>query len=126
MMAAHVVPGEEHPEYVKYEPLADFFHKDRSLAGAVGRFSLTDTQKAQLRERALQLIHQRILFDHQYDDNDAQQLYCTEFVWRVYAVLGMDVSAGQRRAIKFMWIDAQVMLPSHVYHHPQLQIVQEF
>jgi len=108
----HAVPGEEEdgePEYLKCEPIAEFYRTDRAKAGASARVNCTDSVAETATRRALQLVEQKIVFDNDYDLDDSSQLYCTELVRLVYAGCGVDLCEDR-------WHLAPIIAKGHVIY----------
>lgn len=126
IMVAHAVPGEDKEEFLKAEKVDTFFESKKALIGCVCRFSLSNTQRDILNTKAIHLINSKILFDHQYNTSDSTKMYCTEFVWNVYRSLGLDISLGVRSNINLGFVKSDVIFPSQIYHHPQLEIIYKF
>ncbi len=85
-LALHAVPQESNgePEYLKSEPITDFFRSNRAIRGAMARVDCSDSIAQSAAEYALQKITQRTLFDNLYDIDDTTHIYCTELIYRAY------------------------------------------
>lgn len=126
IMVAHAVPDEESHELTKIEPLETFYAPDVAQAGAICRLPLDDAQRELINKRAQELVAARLPFDHDYDTQNHDKLYCTEFIWLVYQDLAIDVSGGKRQQVEFAFISANLILPSHLYKAPQARVVTRF
>lgn len=126
IMVAHAVPDEDAQEFTKLDSLEDFYAPSRAGSGAICRLPLDETHRQLLNTRALQLVAAKLPFDHDYDDANHDKLYCTEFVWLVYQVLALDLSCGQRKAVDFYFVSGNLILPSHLFKYPSLQLIDSF
>jgi len=91
----HATPGENRPnqpELVKCEPLMDFLTPDKSAEFAICG---TQTQHRAVAEEAakvaLSYVEEKRTFDHDFDLENSQTLYCTELVWTAYKTAGVEV-----------------------------------
>jgi len=98
----HAVPDEtdkENPEErIKKETLAQFYAPDRSLSGAIFRLDTTLQIREIAAKKAEELFRRRLLFDHNYDSEDSTKMYCTELLYFVYRVAGIDITENRRRS----------------------------
>lgn len=118
----HSVPGERENkgdfDRVKVEDLDIFFADDRACKGCLIHTGLNDSTKARsLCLKAIQSVKDSIRFDKRYDLNDSSEVYCTEFVWRLYLCQGIDLSEGRRRYINAFHIKGDIILPEHIYSY---------
>ena len=94
----HAVPKElESPddfERVKLEKLEDFLAKERCLHAEFVHSPLRRTDRVVA--RALQYARDSVRFDNKFDLNDSTELYCTEMIWRLFMMEGIDLSEGRR------------------------------
>ncbi len=98
-MVIHAVPGEEEPEYIKMEPVAQYFHPVRAQEGAWMRVNCSDSIAYYAAQYAKSKYDQKIVFDNSYLLADSNQLYCTELVWRAYNTQSIDISGGNRHSV---------------------------
>ncbi|MBR6116014.1 MAG: hypothetical protein IKP93_00895 [Paludibacteraceae bacterium] len=99
LLVLHAVPGEAkrgEPEYLKREPLSEFFAPTRANVGAWMRINCPDSIARKAADYALQKVRDSVVFDNDYLLQDTTQLYCTELVWRAYLRQGIDISDGVR------------------------------
>lgn len=96
----HAVPGETDEEYpeerIKKETLSQFYKPDRAMWGAIFRIDTTAQIKAIAAKKAEELYRKRLLFDHDYNPEDSSKMYCTELLYFVYGVAGIDITEGRR------------------------------
>lgn len=116
----HAVPAEAEFsgdfDRVKAEGIGTFFAPDRAFRGSLVHTGLADSARVSaLREEALQLARDSVLFDGSFSLADSTKLYCTELVWMLYRHAGEDLSEGHRRYINVFGIQADCLLPEHLY-----------
>lgn len=90
----HAVPGEApqgEPEYLKCEPIADFYDPSRAMAGASASIRCDNASALRAAREAFSKVEQKVLFDNDYDLNDTTELYCSELVWRAYLEEGINL-----------------------------------
>ena len=119
---AHAVPGEREFkgdfDRVKLEDLAVFYSPDRAFRGCLVHTGLVDnTMVETLCRNAVQMARDSVRFDNHYNLEDATELYCTEFVWRLYMDCGTDLSEGRRRYVHAFHIKGDVLLPEHLLEY---------
>lgn len=118
----HAVPGEAakgEPEYLKCEPVGEFFRPDRAKAGAHARIDCDDSIADAATQHALQIVRRKVLFDHQYDLEDSSSLYCTELVRLVYADCGIDLCEDRWHRIPLQ-AKGPVIFPEDIWNSPLL------
>ncbi len=126
IMAAHAVPDEGDEEYTKLESLEDFYALSKAKAGAIYRLPLDEEQRQRMNDLALETIAKKVSFDHDYDLEHHDKLYCTEFIWMLYRAIDWDISRGQRKKVNLGFIKAELILPSQIHNHPQRQKILNF
>ncbi len=128
----HAVPGETEGEddfeRVKMEDVGAFFSAERAVRGCLVHTGLADSATvAALRGKALRAVADSVRFDGDYRLEDSSRVYCTEFVWRLYAdAAGIDLSEGRRRFIHLLWINGDVLLPEHLLEYSGNQVYYSF
>lgn len=131
LVVIHAVPQE--PDYegdvdrVKAEPIRQFFSTKRAKRGCVLR-CLTDSATAhRAAQKAVELVRRRTLFDHDYNDRDTTQMYCSELVVFAYASAGMEFR-GLHRSDYFLVTTRlhNVLLPSEFTNAEQVQRIADF
>lgn len=116
----HAVPGEKESardfERVKEERLEQFFAPARARKGCLIHVEgLSPDQAWEIGRAALRFARDSVHFDSRYDLQDSSRVYCTELVWRLYRRCGIDLSEGRRRYIKALGVQADCILPEHLY-----------
>jgi permuted papain-like amidase YaeF/Yiix C92 family enzyme len=92
----HIEPGETDAQSkVRREPLADFLAPDRADGFAVFHVTPADDRRARSAIHvALTYQSRGVTFDHGFDLDTYDQMYCTELVWRAYLESGLDLLGG--------------------------------
>lgn len=121
-MVVHAVPAEHDfkgdSDRVKMDGIEVFFRNDRARRGCLVHTGLTDSaQVRRICRRAIELAHDSVLFDNDYDLEDSTRFYCSELVWHLYNKTGMDISEGRRRFIDIFHIKGDVILPEHLFRY---------
>ena len=117
----HAVPGENEkgePEYLKCEPISDFYCNSRAKLGGSARVSCTDSIANVVAERALHIVNRKVLFDNNYDINDTSELYCTELVRLVYLAQHIDLCEDRWHRIPILNTKAHVIFPEDIWDSP--------
>ncbi len=119
----HAVPGENEkgePEYLKCEPIADFYCHFRAKLGGSARVSCTDSIANIVAEKALQIVNRKVVFDNNYDIDDTTELYCTELVRLVYLAQDIDLCEDRWHRIPIINTKAHVIFPEDIWNSPLL------
>jgi len=117
LMIVHAVPGE--PDFegdedrVKMERPEDFFHPMKALEGAVYRHADSCVAR-QAAMQALKIYRRHPLFDHDYDDTDTTQLYCTELVVYAYSHTDQPLKDVGHQHLHLVGFESDCILPSDV------------
>ena len=117
----HAVPGENEkgePEYLKCEPIEDFYSRFRAKLGGSARVSCTDSVANIVAERALQIVNSKVVFDNNYDIDDTTELYCTELVRLVYLAQHIDLCEDRWHRIPIINTKAHVIFPEDIWNSP--------
>lgn len=128
-MIIHSVPWEqEHKDdedKMKMDSIKGFFSHERAVVGAICRpiDSLVCKQSAKY---AIELFHNGILFDHDYDSSDTSKLYCTELLTFIYKKCGRKLVESDGHDVNFPLIKHKVILPSDIYNSKQLKLIRKF
>ena len=117
----HAVPGEsgkDEPEYLKCEPISEFYGYSRAKLGGMARVSCTDSIANIIAERALHVVNRKVVFDNDYDINDTSKLYCTELVRLVYLTQHIDLCEDRWHKIPIINTKVQVIFPEDIWNSP--------
>ncbi len=129
-LVVHAVPGESadgEPEFLKAEPIDQFFRPDRAVSGAWLRVRCPDEAAQMAARYALDKVRQRVLFDNDYSLGDTTQLYCTELVWRAYSQQGIDISGGRRSDVPQLFCrEGECIFPSDIANNKTTLFVKHF
>jgi hypothetical protein len=94
----HAVPkeldGPNDFERVKLEKLEDFLSKKRCLHASLVHTPVPRSDR--IVAKALRYARDSVRFDNNFDLNDTTELYCTEMIWRLFLMEGIDLSEGRR------------------------------
>ncbi len=81
-------------------------------------------------ERAAEIAHgyalQGRIFDPHFDLATADELYCTELVWRAYLEAGLDLVEGDLDEIRLPMFRQRCLLPGRLLRSPYLRQVHDF
>ena len=129
-MVVHAVPGEavkEEPEYIKYEPVEDFFSPERACKGAWIRLLCSDSVAARAAAYCMDKYRDSVLFDNSYLLLDTTELYCCELVWRAFLNQGMDITSGNRHDIPTLFCsEGEGIFPSDIEKSDKTDFVKPF
>jgi hypothetical protein len=92
----HIEPGDTDAQsQVRREPLAQFLAPDRADGFAILHVIPEDDRRGRAAiQGALRYQSLAVTFDHQFDLNTVDRMYCTELVWRTYVDAGLDLLGG--------------------------------
>lgn len=117
----HAVPGEnekDQPEYIKLEPISEFYNPERACAGGTARVDCSDEVAQAAVRHALYKKDKGVIFDNDYDMDDTTELYCTELVRLCYINQGVDLVEDRYAPTPGFGESGRVMYPEHVWQSP--------
>jgi uncharacterized protein YycO len=123
-LVVHATPGPhgEPPAPVRVEPLSVFLAPDHAVQAAVVRAPASHARRAA--QVARTYATDARVFDDAFDLATADQLYCTELVWRAYRTAGLDLIDGALDTVALPWASGdRFVLPSTLYRSPHLRVV---
>ena len=128
-MVVHAVPGEPDyegdPDRVKMESASKFFSTFNASLGEVCR--PTDSVASQIAANAaVEYYRRKVLFDHQYDNNDTTSLYCTELVMDCFRKAGIELTGPPSHTFSLLGMNCTCWLPSDIYHSSYLRPIYAF
>ncbi len=128
-LIVHAVPGEtDYPgeeERLKVEPVQDYLAPNRAVSFSLQRLALTNLQIKTLKDKAIEYNIHPPLFDHDFDlDND--KLYCTEFIYKLYLAIGIDLTAGHITHLKLPAFNGDYILPSDLMRTHKLREIVHY
>lgn len=129
-MVVHAVPDEPDfpgdPDRVKMEGIDRFYDTGRASTGAVKRHQ-DEAAASKAAHAAKEMYRRNILFDHDFDDSDSTELYCSELVERAYMKAGHDIAEGRRHQYQMPAITRNpIIMPSDIYESSQLKLIRVF
>lgn len=115
----HAVPGENAPntpEYVKCEPLEEFLTQDKTTDYGFCHIKSDYRQTAELAaQKAYSFYKSHCIFDHEFNLQNNQALYCTELVWKAYQMAGLNlIKPADINALPLS--DSQIIYPSTIFN----------
>ena len=129
-LVIHAVPGESpvgEKDYVKVEPLTDFYAPERALRGAWMRVDCSDEVARKAACYCRMKFDEKVVFDNKYLLADTTQLYCCELVWRAYLHQGIDISGGKRYDVPTVFCkEGECILPANIENSETTLFVKPF
>ena len=121
----HAVPGEEEDtggeEVLKMDTLQLFLRPDRAVSVCVMRYDTAAEVLRQVRKEAFRLYGKRLPFDHRYLLSDSSEVYCTEYVTRVFRKIGVELP--EDRCHRFPMVDEDLVYPIDLTRNPHLKVI---
>lgn len=123
--AAHIVhafPGDKRDDKgsVRIDTLTNFFASGDFAAAALYRVTPSWYETAKKASAiAEKFADAEVPFDHDFDLQSPEKLYCTELVWVCYKNAGLDLLADRRSKKRFI-------LPSNIIESSSIAEVQRF
>lgn len=117
----HAVPGENEkgePEYLKCDPISEFYCHSRAKLGGLARVNCTDSIANIIAEKALDFVNRKVVFDNNYDLDDTSELYCTELVRLVYLSQQIDLCEDRWHSIPIINTKGHVIFPEDIWNSP--------
>lgn len=129
-MVIHAVPQEApegEPEYIKYEPIEEFYTQERATVGAWMRIECPDSAAQRASEYCLKKYNERVVFDNFYLLQDTTELYCCELVWRAYLQQGIDITSGNRHYVPIVFSSEEgCIFPNDIENGMKTEFVKPF
>lgn len=125
----HAVPGEAapgEPEYVKCEPIEEFFDPHRARAGGMARVDCDSLTALAAARAAMGKVTAKVTFDNDYNLEDTTQLYCTELVRLAYMNQGIDLADDRWAPTPGINTTGRIVYPEHLWQSPRLARRYEF
>jgi uncharacterized protein YycO len=128
-MAVHAVPGEtENPkdtDFLKAEPIEDFFKQERAQSGATARVSCSDDAAQKALEYALDKVVRKFAFDHKYMLADTTEYYCTELIYRAYLTQEIDLAEERKHELPMPGTEGYFIFPSDILSSKSIKAIRE-
>ncbi|MBO5134262.1 MAG: hypothetical protein J6C15_03820 [Bacteroidaceae bacterium] len=122
--AVHAVPGETEnvrdTDYLKCEPIEDFYQYERACAGAMARVNCPDSLAERALDYALDKVKRRFAFDHHYKLEDTTTYYCTELIYWAYLTVGINLADDRRHHLPTPQTDGVFVFPSDILSSPHI------
>lgn len=118
----HAVPGEAakgEKDFLKCDPIGEFFRHDRAKTGARVRVVCADSVANAATAHAYQCVCRKVPFDKDYDLEDTSSLYCTELIRLVYLDCGIDLCEDRWHRIP-LHTNGPVIFPEDIWESPLL------
>lgn len=129
-LVLHAVPGEApqgEPEYLKREPIGEFYAYDRATIGAHVRVRCSDSIAREAARYAERKVREHIVFDNDYLLLDTSQFYCSELVWQAYLHQGLDLSDSIRQEVPQTFCrEGECIFPSDIANSTNILYVKPF
>jgi len=130
-MVIHITPGErengETEDKIKMELPEQFFSLKKAQFGALIRLKDSLEYGANAAQKALQLLQEGILFDHDYSLENSDKMYCTELIWQTYLSAGKDVTQGRRSSVENMPLySGTYIFPSDIFDNDEFTLIYKF
>jgi hypothetical protein len=125
----HITPGErkkdENVDKIKIESITGFWRSERAKHGAVYRLK-NNRWGQNAAQEALRLLKKGVLFDHDYQFQDTNTMYCTELVYQAYLKAGKDITFGKRSVLNVPMYSGTYIFPSDIYTNDDFVLVYKF
>ena len=122
-MVVHAVPreldGPEDFERIKMESIESFLSPDLAIIGTLAHPPLKRTDRVVT--RALEYVRDSVPFDNNFDLNDTTKLYCTEMIWRLFLIEGIDLSEGRRSYRSVSIFKDGCITPNDILPYPGIE-----
>lgn len=128
LAVAHAAPGEAAaaaPEPIRIDPLSAFLAPGAAVAAAIYR-PLDPAAAARAATIASRYAERRLPFDARFRLDTADQLYCTELVWRAFHEAGVELLDHPPRTIDNLLLQGPVILPSDLLRSSKLRRLLDF
>jgi len=123
----HILPEEDRSEKdeVRMDPVGIFLSPDNASGYAVYRMS---GNRREIPERAadmaLTLLKSRVQYDYDLDCTTRKKMYCTELVWSVYRMSGIDLIDGRLEKAGFPFYNGEYIMISSLLKSRWLDKIQ--
>lgn len=99
----HIVPSEDSSaSYVKMSSVDDYVRPASSVA--IYRLKNSKSESAQIAAEIARKLIGKVSFDMDFDLSTDNQQYCTEFVWKTYKEIGIDLVDGRFDTVHFVFL----------------------
>lgn len=127
--AIHAVPGETpHPkdtDYLKCEPIEEFFNHNRAKAGAIAKVDCTTDAATKAIAFALDKVRRKFQFDHKYRLADTTEYYCTELIYQAYLTVGINLAEDRRHELPMPETESYFIFPSDILKSQYISSIKQ-
>lgn len=127
--AVHAVPGETpHPkdtDYLKCEPIEEFFNHNRAKAGAIAKVDCTTDAATKAIAFALDKVRRKFQFDHKYRLADTTEYYCTELIYQAYLTAGINLAEDRRHELPMPETESYFIFPSDILKSQYISSIKQ-
>lgn len=105
----HAVP-QENNDTIVCELVEKFLSQKRAQQVGFFKVKCVDSVANIAADYGIRKYYEHCMFDHDYDLDDDSKMYCTEFVWRAYKEVGIDISAGNRTEVSTLFVESGMVI----------------
>jgi len=129
-MVIHAVPDEPIKkgdlDQVKIEPLTHFLSEIRTSKALLMRTDIgCDTLRKVIKE-AKRYVNQHTLFDHEFDLDTDDKVYCTEFIYKIFLFQGLDLTEERRSIYTIPVLGGTFIFPSDIQRNKRLTCIYSY
>lgn len=107
---------------VKLEPVEKFFSDERASAGAIAHTFVDDSAANLMIAQAMQYVKDSTRFDADFNLDNSNELYCTEFIHTLYRTIDIDITEGRRTKAGIFNFPDEIIFPSDILKNKKLEI----
>ncbi|MFI3286391.1 MAG: YiiX/YebB-like N1pC/P60 family cysteine hydrolase [Rikenellaceae bacterium] len=126
----HAVPYEGErleDDKVYCEPIGEFYSSLKAHCGAIYHLERLDSvERQRVVSYARYHLDAKTLFDHDYNLEDDERLYCSELVWRAYLAVDCDLSQGRRTHVVLPPFKGVHIMPADIELNDSLSLIYSF
>ena len=117
----HAVPGEsgKNPERVIKERPEIFLSREKASHYAIYRSIFSAWEREKVAAKALEYYYNGVEFDHEYNLDSDQKVYCTELVFKAYQQLSIDIHQFELKDIHIFSGTRKILFPGSFITAPQ-------
>ncbi|MFR9507101.1 MAG: YiiX/YebB-like N1pC/P60 family cysteine hydrolase [Rikenellaceae bacterium] len=126
----HAVPYEGdrlEDDKVYCEPIGEFYSTKKASCGAIYRMQGLDSlDREAIGSYVEHHFEAGTKFDHDYNLDNQERLYCSELVWRAYLEVGRDLSQSRRTNVKLPPFYGTHIMPADIELNDSLALIYSF
>jgi hypothetical protein len=121
----HAVPGENKggPDFIKKERLSGFLAPEKASAFSVYRSNFSENSNAYAARLADSYYKNRVLFDHKYDLNTDDKMYCTELILKVFQQAVGESFRLKPTRLPGLFGNIRLIMPGDIILNPHFQLI---